>query len=121
MRKSKRTRRWYISCRPIRKNDYQRALLDRHQVIFTKTPDEAELILLPQEHHGMTLQQKADLQKAINLGINCWIVPSQIINNYDAADTLERELMDRDVSASYVSEAEAYGTPQQEDELELAL
>ena len=121
MKKSRRVRRWYISCRQIKKNDYQKALLDRHQVIFTKTADEAELILLPQEHHGMTQQQKTDLQKAISLGINCWIVPSQIIEGYDAADTLERELMERDAASTITAGTEILPAIKQEDELELVL
>ena len=111
----KRTRRWYISCRQVKKNDYQKMLLDRHQVVFAKNMDEAELVLLPQDHGGITPQQKTDLQRAIDLGINCWLFPAGMLNDHDLSDTLELERMDRDNTASYISDAAA------EDDLELAL
>ena len=53
----RRPRRWYISCRQVKKNEYQKELLNRHNVIFAKTADEAELVLLPQDRGGMTPQQ----------------------------------------------------------------
>ena len=113
----RRPRRWYISCRQVKKNEYQKELLSRHNVIFAKTADEAELVLLPQDRGGMTPQQKIDLERAIDLGINCWIIPIELIYDQEASDSLEQELLGTgsDMYASADEESE------EEESLELAL
>lgn len=115
--KKKRIRKCYLSCRQVKKEDYQKTLMTRFSIIFVKSVDEAELVLLPRDEGTLTQQQVRDLRRATDCGINCWILSPQTILNMDTSYPLETD----ELSCAYDLSQQPSHDYLQEEELEMVL
>lgn len=70
----KKKRKCYLSCKELKKIDYQRALSTRYILMFTDDIEDADMFVAPMEKDGLSDKQKRELDKAAVLGIRQRIV-----------------------------------------------
>lgn len=93
MKKKKKERKCYLSCRNIQKMKLQSALLTRYQLMFTDALEEADIFIAPMDNNILSEKQRRDFERAEVLGIgNRIALSSEKIFDQDVKDPLNLEV-----------------------------
>ena len=96
----KKKRKVYLSCKSIKKAEYQRLLNTRYNLIYEDSLEDADFFVMPVEKDGLTDVQKSELRRAEYLGLRQRLVRSDSFYNDTEIDVLK--LDDKDLETGKV-------------------
>ena len=96
----KKKRKVYLSCKGIKKAEYQRLLNTRYNLIYEDSLEDADFFVMPVEKDGLTDVQKSELRRAEYLGLRQRLVRSDRFYNDTEIDVLK--LDDKDLETGKV-------------------
>ena len=88
MKKNRKPKKIYLSCKGIKKAEYKRLLNMRYNIIYEDSIEDAEFFVMPVELDGMTQRQKEELRRAEALGLKERLIKSDYFYDDPEVDVL---------------------------------